>query len=106
MGGGLLLVPKEHESIARRAVNFGYDATLPPPQRAFHTEASNWRMGDFQAAAILMNWELGFDEVIQWMHDHDDEIVDIGPFKRGLKGSIMSCLLEPRQARPGVEIKY
>ena len=62
-------------------------------------------MGDFQAAAILTNWELGFDTVLEYMVDHDDEIVDVGPFKRGLKGSIMSCLLEPRQPRPGMENK-
>ena len=62
-------------------------------------------MSDFQAAAILTNWELGFDIVVQWMVDHDDEIAAIGPFKRGLKGSILSCLLETRQARPDMEIK-
>ena len=104
--GGLLLVPKENEVIARRAVNFGYDSTLPPHQRALHVEASNWRMGDFQAAAILANWELGFDIILQWMDDNDRDIVDVGPFKRGLRGSIMSCLLENRQPRPTMEIKY
>ena len=104
--GGLLLVPKDNELIARHAINFGYDSTLPPHQRAFHIEASNWRMGDFQAAAILANWELGFDIILQWMDDNDRDIVDVGPFKRGLRGSIMSCLLETRQPRPTMEIKY
>lgn len=104
--GGLLLVPAELESVARRAVNFGYDVTLPPEQRAWHAEASNWRMSDFQAAAILMHWELTMPEILDWMHEHDDEIVDIGPFKRGGKGSVMSCLLEYRQPRPNAEIKY
>ena len=104
--GGLLLVPLELESLARRAVNFGYDASLPPEQRAWHPEASNWRMSDFQAAAILMHWELGLPGILDWMHEHDSEVVDIGPFKRGLKGSIMSCLLEPRQPRPNVEVKF
>ena len=103
--GGLLFVPKEHEDIARRSINFGYDAKLPPALRTHHIQASNWRMSDFQAAAILTNWELGFDIVVQWMVDHDDEIAAIGPFKRGLKGSILSCLLETRQARPDMEIK-
>jgi len=85
--GGLLLVPKDIEPMARCAINFGYDAALPPHLRSFHVEASNWRMGDFQAAAILTNWELGFDAVLAWMEANDGEVVDIGPFKRGLRGS-------------------
>jgi hypothetical protein len=40
------------------------------------------------------------------MHEYDAEIVDVPPFKRGGKGSIMSCLLEPRQPRENVEIKF
>ena len=104
--GGLLLVLKEHEAIARRAVNFGYDSALPPPQRIHHTAASNWRMGDFQAAAVLMEWELGFEKVVQWCLDHDEEVVDMGPFRRGKKGTIMACVLEPRQPRPNHEIKH
>ena len=103
--GGLLLVPKDIEPMARCAINFGYDAALPPHLRSFHVEASNWRMGDFQAAAILTNWELGFDAVLAWMEANDGEVVDIGPFKRGLRGSIISCLLEHRQPRPNMEIK-
>merc|ERR1711865_115305 len=71
--------------------NFGYDAALPPHLRSFHVEASNWR--------------LGFDAVLAWMEANDGEVVDIGPFKRGLRGSIISCLLEHRQPRPNMEIK-
>jgi sugar O-acyltransferase (sialic acid O-acetyltransferase NeuD family) len=104
--GGLLLVPKEHEAVARRAINFGYDATLPAQQRTHHAAASNWRMSDFAAAAILSSWDVGFDVVLAFMYEHDDEIVDVGPFRRGLRGSIMTCLLEGRQPRPDMEVKH
>ena len=106
--GGLLLVLPEHEEIAHRAINFGYDASIPPLERpsSWHPEASNWRMSDLAAAAILMHWELNWDRITSFMVDHDDEIVDVGPFKRGQRGSMMSCLMEPRQDRPDFEVKY
>lgn len=94
------------ERCARAAVNFGFDADLTQELRLHHVEASNWRMGDFQAAAILMHWKLEWDGICCWMHVHDSEIMDISPFRRGSKGSIMNCLLEARRPCPGIEIKY
>ena len=44
--------------------------------------------------------------IVEYMEEHDSEVVDAPPFKRGAKGSIYSCLLEPRQERPDFEVKY
>ena len=68
-------------------------------------DAANWRMSDIAAAAVLMSWECNWDTIAKYMVDHDDEVVDVGPFKRGAKGSIMNCLMEVRQERPGIETK-
>jgi len=106
--GGLLLVPLADEKIARCALNFGYDVTKPPEERKHHVEANNWRMSDFQAAAILMHWELHWADIADYMITHEDEMHDAGPFKIGARGTLYSCLMEPRQKYPDpmVDIKY
>jgi len=106
--GGLMLVPIEHERIARMSLNFGYDVTQPPDNRVYHVEASNWRMSDFQAAAILMHWELHWNEIVDWMRTHESVPKDCGPFKIGGRGTLYSCIMEPRQRvpDPNVDIKY
>lgn len=106
--GGLVLVLPELKETALRAVSFGYDPDVPAAERSgtYHTEASNWRMSDMAAAMILMSWELNWASVVEYMVEHDAEVVDIPPFRRGAKGSILSCLLEPRQPRPDFEVKY
>ena len=100
--GGLLLVKPEMAKTAFRAINFGYDPEVPPADRAdsWHLEAANWRMSDIAAAAILMSWELNFDTITKYHAEHDHEISDIGMFKRGCKGSLYSCKMEPRQEFP------
>ena len=106
--GGLLIVLPEYQETALRAINFGYDTNVPATERpaTYHLEASNWRMSDIAAAAILMNWEVNWSLIVEYMEEHDSEVVDAPPFKRGAKGSIYSCLLEPRQERPDFEVKY
>ena len=103
-----MLVPLEQEHVARMALNFGYDVTLPPDARVYHLEASNWRMSDFQAAAIMMHWELHWADIVDWMRTHESMARDAGPFKTGGRGTLYSCLMEPRQKvpDPNVDIKY
>jgi len=106
--GGVLLVKPEHFEMAVRAINFGYDYKIHPNERAgtWHKLASNWRMSDVSAAAILMSWERNWQYVADYMLEKDDEVVDIGPFKRGAPGSFMNVILEHRKERPNFEIKY
>lgn len=106
--GGLLFVQPHHQSTAYRAINFGYDVSVPPEKRGrtWSGECSNWRMSDIAACAILTSWELNWDIIATWHAHHDHEVVDVKPFRRGEKGSLYSCVLEKRQPRPGFEVKY
>lgn len=74
--GGVLFVKPSHFEMAFRAINFGLDYNVPPETRSatYHRAASNYRMSDIAAAAILMTWELNWDSIIGYMEEHDDEI--------------------------------
>jgi len=108
--GGVLLVKPELFDVAFRAVNFGYDYSVPPEHRGatYHRAASNYRMSDVAAATILMSWELNWDTIVKWNVEHEDEIVNFDgiPFFKGEKGTFYSCAYEPRQHRPNFEVKY
>jgi hypothetical protein len=104
--GGLLIVPKELNGIAHRAICFGFESSAPPEERKHDPRASNWKMSDFQAAAVLMHWELAWEQMRSWLIAHDEDIKDVGPFKRGLPGTLVGCLMEPRRLRPNVQVRH
>lgn len=104
--GGLLIVPEKLAHVARRAIAYGFDVSLPADQRQYDPRASNWKMCDFAAAAILMHWDLAWDSMVSWLEEHDDEVMDCPPFRRGGKGSLVACLMEQRQDRPDRQVMY
>jgi hypothetical protein len=105
--GGLVLLPPAHKAAAYRAINFGYDPAVPAAERpaSFHPAGFNRRMSDVAASAILASWELNWGAMVEWTLAHDSEVVDVPPFLRGAPGSLMTCIYEPRQPRPGIEVK-
>ena len=64
-------------------------------------------MSDIAASAILMSWELNFHSIADYNGQNADAIVDMLPFKKGRKGTIYTCKMEPRQEvpDPNFEIK-
>ena len=56
--GGLLIVPAELDWVARRSVCYGYDSTKPAAERMYDARASNWKMADFSAAAVVSTQEV------------------------------------------------
>ena len=104
----VLSVPRS--DTAFRAINFGYDYSVCPEDRGatYHRAASNYRMSDIAAAAVLMTWQLNWQSIETYMEEHDDEISNLEgiPFWRGGKGSFYPICLEFRRPRPNYEIKY
>lgn len=99
--GGLLCVRAELAPYAEKAINFGFDAT----DKVAHPAASNWRMSDISAAAILMHWKLNWGTLVKYNLDQDHRVVDVPPFRRGRR-AIMSALLETRRPRPNMDVRY
>jgi carbonic anhydrase/acetyltransferase-like protein (isoleucine patch superfamily) len=99
--GGLLCVRPDMAAWANKVITFGFDTT----QKVAHPYASNWRMSDIAAAAILMHWKLNFGTLRKFNIDQDHRVVDQLPFRRG-SSAIMSALLEPRCARPNMDVRY
>jgi hypothetical protein len=60
------------------------------------------------AAAILASWELNWEGIERYMHEHDDEVSSLPGihFVRGGKGSFVQACLEFRRPRPNFEVKY
>lgn len=87
--GGLIVVPNHVASFVDRAMNFGFS----PDLRAHSKYASNYRLSDISAAAVLMHWAMCFDitksthtnrllELLHlwkqpesWVHKHGTELL-------------------------------